>query len=322
MILFYAEQYNGCLADAALELAGVGREIANNSGIELAAVLTGRETRPSISALGEHGVDLVFICEDERLEGYAPEATVHFLASLTTENNPLAVLFAETSRSVDLALRLAARLRVGLASRCISVGSDGAGGLRVTRLGYTDQLQTTVTGAQILILQPRIGEVKRAPRSSRVEVRGLDISPDEIRIKVTEIVKADPRTIPLRQAEFIVSGGNGVRNFELLWKLADRLRASVGGSRVVCDDGRLERERQVGESGMTVKPRCYLAFGISGASQHLRGMQESKLIIAVNTDRFAPLMKLANMAVVADAEAVMEEMLSKLCESNEYSGLR
>ncbi|MCI0590283.1 MAG: electron transfer flavoprotein subunit alpha/FixB family protein [Gammaproteobacteria bacterium] len=315
MILFYAEHNNGRLTDSAYGLTGVGREIADKARLELAAVLIGPGTRSFVSALGEHGVDKVFICEDERLAGYAPEAAVHFLASLIDEKSPLAVLFAETSTSADLAVRLAARLRMGLASRSISIALDGEGDLRITRLGYADQLQTSVTGAQIIIWKSGIGEVKRAPRSPKVDERGLDDSPDAVRVKVIEIIKADPKTIPLRQAEFIVSGGNGVRNFELLWKLADRLRASVGGSRVVCDDGRLERGRQIGESGITVKPRCYLAFGISGASQHLRGMQESKLIIAVNTDRFAPLMKMANMAVVADAEAVIEAMLSRLGES-------
>ena len=124
--------------------------------------------------------------------------------------------------------------------------------------------------------------------------------------------RAAPRTLPLTQAEVSVAGGAGLRDFSLLWELGDRLGAPVAGTRVACDEGRLPRERQVGESGTTVRPRCYLAFGISGASQHLRGMQDSRVIVAVNTDRHAPLMKIANMGVVADAEAVIRSLLERL----------
>ncbi|HZP80185.1 MAG TPA: electron transfer flavoprotein subunit alpha/FixB family protein [Chthonomonadaceae bacterium] len=314
-VLCYAEHQNGRLTDAALEILGAGRALADRARSQLAAALFGTETRPLIETLGEHGADRVLLCEEARLDGYAPEAAVHALADIARQETPRAVLFADTSHSADLAVRLAARLRAAFAPRCTSLAFDPEGRLKVTRTAYADKLQATVLCEQpapIVTLQPGTGEIKPARRTPRVEERPLTLPQEAARLKLLQTLKADPRTVPLAQAEFIVSGGNGVRDFALLWELADRLGASVGGSRVVCDDGRLPRERQIGESGTTVRPRCYLAFGISGASQHLRGMQDSKLIIAINTDRHAPLMKLANMAVIADAEAVLRALLDQL----------
>jgi electron transfer flavoprotein alpha subunit len=311
-ILLFAEHKDGLIPDAALMAAGLARELADKLRCELAAILLGPDTRPLVGLLGEHGVDRVLMCEDPALAGYAPEASVHVLASVISDRQPLAVLFAESLTGADLATRVSARLRLGFASRCTAVVRGAEGKCKATRLGYGDKLQTTSSNAQIMTLQQGIGEVKIVPRPTQMEEIKLSLPPDSVRLKYIKTVKADPRTIALSQAEFIVSGGNGVHDFGLLSDLADRLNAAVGGSRVVCDDGRLPRERQIGESGITVRPRCYVAFGISGASQHVRGMQESKVIIAVNTDRHAPLMKMANMAVVADAEAVMRAMLEHL----------
>ena len=311
-ILCSVEQQNGRLVDTALEIVSAGRALADRAGCELAVALLGSEGRICAGELGQHGTDRVFLCEDARLDGCAPEASVHFLAELFRRLEPRAALFADTSSGADLAVRLAARLRLGFAPRCTSLTFDGEGRLQVTRLAYADRLQATVRGAQVVTLQRGLWEIKPGPRSPHIEENPLTLPAEAARIRYRETRKADPRTIPLPQAEFIVSGGNGVRDFGLLRELADRLGAAVGGSRVVCDDGRLERARQIGESGTTVAPRCYLAFGISGASQHLRGMQDSRLIIAVNTDRYAPLMKLANMAVVADADAVMRALLERL----------
>jgi electron transfer flavoprotein alpha subunit len=292
--------------------AGLARTVADNLRCELTAILLGPDTRPLVGGLAEHGVDRVLMCEDPALSGYAPEASIHAFVSVISDGQPLAVLFADSSIGSDLATRLAARLRLRFAARCTAVVCDAEGIFKAIRLGYGDKLQTTSSNVQVITLQQGIGEVKPVRRPPQVETIELNLPSDAVRLKHIRTLKADPRTIPLSQADFIVSGGNGVRDFGLLSDLADRLHAAVGGSRVVCDAGLLPRERQIGESGTIVRPRCYVAFGISGASQHVRGMQESKLIIAVNTDRHAQLMKMANMAVVADAEAVMRAMLDRL----------
>lgn len=315
MLLLFAEHQNGRLIDATLEAVGMGRTLADKAGEELAAALLGSETCLFTATLGDHGIDRIFLCEDSRLDGYAPEATVHTLVQIVRQHAPKAVLFADNSWSGDIAVRLAARLKAAFAPRCAALSWNTGGCLQATRPTYADRLQAVVVAEKaplIVTLQEGVGEVKRAPRSPQVEEIALRDFPDSTRARLLHTLKADPRTMPLTQAEFIVSGGNGVRDFAVLWELADRLGAAVGGSRVVCDDGRLPRDRQIGESGTIVRPRCYLAFGISGASQHLRGMQDSKLIIAVNTDRHAPLMKLANMAVVGDAEQVIRAMLERL----------
>ncbi|MBI3761932.1 MAG: electron transfer flavoprotein subunit alpha/FixB family protein [Chloroflexi bacterium] len=315
-IWVFAQHADGRPADPSLEALSAARKLADWQNGTVTAISLGPGARNLVAALGEHGADRVIVCDDTRLSGYAPEATVHLLADLVRGRAPLAILFGDAGLGNDLAARLAARLGCGFAPHCTSVEPavelPSQPGFVVKRLAYNDKLQITLAGAQIITLQREAVEIKRAPRAPQVEEVALAIPTEAVRLQIGETLKADPRTIPLAQAEFIISGGNGVRNFAPLWALADRLGAAVGGSRVVCDDGRLPRERQIGESGTTVSPRCYLAFGISGASQHLRGMQDSKLIIVVNSDRHAPLMKLANLAVVADAEAVIRAMVERL----------
>lgn len=311
-ILLFAEHDNGQLQDSVLLAAGLAREVADKARCEVAALSLGPGVEPLVHTLGEHGVDRLLICKDAALAGYAPEASVHVAVSIIRAEDPLTVLFPHSTAGSDLATRVAARLGSGMAAHCtgINIGPDGQ--LRATRLGYSGKLQTVMTAPRVILLQQGVGEVRQVRRVPRVDEIDLNLSPGVVRLEYIRTEKADPKTIPLSQSEFVVSGGNGVQDFGLLSSLADLMKASIGGSRVVCDDGRLPRERQIGESGTTVKPRCYIAFGISGASQHVRGMQDSKLIIAVNTDRHAPLMKMANMAVVADAEAVMKAMLRLL----------
>ena len=311
-ILLFAEHDKGQLQDSVLLAAGLAREIADKARCELAALLLGPGAEPLVNTLGEHGVDRVLICKDPALAGYAPEVAVHVAVSVIKRHEPLTVVFAESTTGSDLATRIAARLQSGFAAHCTGITAGPNGELKSTRLGYSGKLQTITIAPQIIVLEQGVGEGRQVRRVPQVEEIEFHVPPGTIRLDYVKTEKADPNTIPLTQAEFIVSGGNGVQNFGLLSELANEMKATVGGSRVVCDDGRLPRERQIGESGTTVKPRCYIAFGISGASQHVRGMQESKLIIAVNTDRHAPLMKMANMAVVADAEAVMNAMLRLL----------
>jgi electron transfer flavoprotein alpha subunit len=314
MLLCFAEHQKGRLTDATLEQLGFARALADKAKWPLCAVVLGSDAAQLTTQLGEHGVERALLYSDARLDGYAPEAAALALADATRRQTPHAVLFAETPISAELAARLAAKLLAAFAPRCVTLTPEANGGLKATFTAYNDRLQavTTIADAPLVVtVPPGIGEAKRAPKTPVIEEHSLELPAGAARVRHLETVKADPRSVPLQQAAFIVSGGNGVRDFAPLWTLADRLGAAVGGSRVVCDDGRLERARQIGESGVTVRPHCYLAFGISGASQHLRGMQDSKLIIAVNNDRYAPLMKLANMAVIADADAVLQALLEK-----------
>jgi electron transfer flavoprotein alpha subunit len=311
-ILIFAEHSNGQIADATVMAAGFARALADKAKCELAALLLGSEEQRLITVLAEHGVDRVLLCNVPALVGCAPEAATYLAASAFERYQPDLFVFAETLTGSDLARRVAASLRLGLTAHCTTIAVSSDRRMTVTRLGYAERLQTTTPATPIVVLHEGIGEVQKNQRLGQVEVIELKLPSEIQRLQYVETIKADPKKIPLSQAEFIVSGGNGVNDFALLSELANKLKAAIGGSRVVCDDGRLPRERQIGESGTTVKPRCYIAIGISGASQHIRGMQESKLIIAVNTDRHAPLMKMANMAVVADAAEVMRAMLECL----------
>jgi electron transfer flavoprotein alpha subunit len=323
MVMLFAEHHRGRLDSASREAAAAGRVLLDRlpppRRPPLVAVALGPYAAVLRSELAQHGVDRILICEEDRLDGRFPEVRVEVLAELAQREGGAASLLGDTPEGADLAVRLSARcacraqppIGAPLARNCIALEWQGSR-IAATCLGYSGRLQRAVLGPRVVLLRPGAFEAKRAPRAGKLERFVTDSLPTAPGVEVLETIKADPRTVPLGEAEFIISGGNGVRDFGPLWELADRLGASVGGSRVVCDDGRLPRERQVGESGATVRPRCYLAFGISGAIQHLRGMQESELIIAVNTDPFAPLMKLANLAAVGDAQATIEALQKRL----------
>ncbi len=311
----FAEHDEGRVPETTLEALGAARRLTATAPAagRVVALALGRGSAAAVAALARHGAHVVRVADDPRLDASAPEGCAAVLASAhaTAESTPTAFLFPATRRARELGTRVAARRRVAFVPDVLALGwRDGQ--LASQRLAYEDRIQLTLLGGRIVVLGPLAGEVQSFSGDALVEP--LPVDPGSTLPHVTLVARhrADPRTVPLNQADFIVAGGNGVRDFALLWQFADLVGAAVGGSRVACDDGRLDPARQIGESGITVAPRCYMAFGISGASQHVRGMRDSKLVITVNRDRHAPIHDLAALAVIGDAGEILQALVARL----------
>lgn len=312
----FAEHNEGRVPKATLEALGAARRLTASAAAgarRVVALALGRRSLATADALGRHGAHVVRVADDPRLGVEAPEASAAVLASAYAKSEcaPSAFLFPATRHGRELAARVAARRRVAFVPDVLALGWED-GQIEAQRLAYDDRIQLTLIGGRIVVLGPQAGEVESFAGETVVEPLPVDPEPGQPRVTVVARYSPDPRSVPLAQADLIVAGGNGVKDFDLLWRFADLIGAAVGGTRVVCDDGRLDPARQIGESGVTVAPQCYIAFGISGASQHLRGVRDSKLVITVNWDRHAPIHNLAALAVIGDAGEILRALVARL----------
>ena len=316
-----AEQRQGELQEISLELVCWGRKIADKLNEELCALLFGDDIAGLASDLSRYGADKVYIISDRSPIGYPPEAYTEALSTLITEQAPRVILFGATVFGRDLASRLAARLKTGLASDCTALEVSDDGLLSAARPVYGGQLDATVTspGAkpQIATVRPGIIDVKPSQIDRKAEIITVETQPATTRSQTVGFIKADPRTVRLDEAEIIIAGGGGIdrkENFQLLQELAELLGGCVGVSRVPVDRGWVTLEKQIGQTGMTVAPKLYIAFGISGSIYHTMGMKDSKVIVAINKDRNAPFFKLADMLIVGDCRELLTALIHSLQE--------
>ena len=315
-----AEQRSGELQEVTLELISEGRKLADKLKEELTVVLVGHNVSPMIAVFGQHGADIVYQVDNPHLANYAAEFYTDVIADLLKEHRPRLALCGATSLGKDLGARLAARLKVGLVSDCVNMTVAEDGSLVLTKPTFGGRTYTNVgciNKPQLATVRTGLMEVKKAwiPKTPQVVVVKPEIDPNKLRVKVVGFVKADPKTVSLTEAEVIVSGGRGIGskdNFKIIEDLAEALGASVACSRVPVDEGWAPFERQVGQTGKTVTPRLYFACGISGAIYHTMGMKDSKAIIAINTDKNAPILKLADVGVVGDLHAILPELTAQL----------
>jgi len=325
-----AEQRGGQLQDVSLELASEGRKLADKLRQQLGAVVVGSEVTGLAQPLAQHGADKVWLLDSPQLATYSPELYAASISDLIRANQPALVLCGDTSIGQDLVPRLAAKLKTGLVTGCTAISLDDKGLVSCTKPSYGDKASSTVVCAkarpQMLTVRPGVMEVGKANPSRKAEV--VKITPEfsgETKTRVVNFIKADPKTVTLTEAEAIVAGGGGVGGAEkwhLIEELADALGASLAASRVAVDAGWVTSERQVGQTGKTVSPRLYIAIGISGAIQHTMGMKDSKLIVAINRDRNAPIFKLADVKVIGDlAEIVpaITERIREVTKSRQHS---
>ena len=249
---------------------------------------------------GAAGVDRLLRATDPAFAGYAPEVKAAAALAAVGRLKPRHVLLPDSPLGGgDLARRLAVRLGVRLAAR-------------VQRLTSEEIACRADAGRSDILRRPPL-VVALAPEAAdpvtgtRHEARALDPIAIEATPRLVDngLAAVDPNAVPLKEADFIVSAGNGVTDWDAFHAVAGALGAAEGGSRVVCDAGLLPRGRQVGASGTLVEPRCYLAFGIAGAPQHLQGIARCERVVAVNTDLHADMVKRADLAIIADAQAVM-----------------
>jgi len=310
-IWIFAEQRDGELMNVGPELLGVGRELADTLSVPLSAVLLGSETDGMPQELIHYGADQVYVVDHPLLEQYQTDIYAKALKSLVDRYLPEIFLFGATTIGRDLAPRLAVRLRTGLTADCTGLVVDPEKRLLAqTRPAFGGNLMATILipnhRPQMSTVRPNV--MKRLePQTSRegkiIQVKDVSIQAEDICTRILEIVHDADTTVNLQEAEIIVSGGRGLgkpENFELIRELASVIGGAVGASRATVDAGWIPSYHQVGQTGKTVHPKLYIACGISGAIQHLIGMQTSDIIVAINKDPDAPIFDVATYGIAAD----------------------
>lgn len=313
-IWVFCEQRDGEVQSVALELIGVARELAEKTGEKVNAILLGHNVKDKAADLIAHGADGVYVVDHQNLEKFVTEPYAQAVTHIAKKYEPNVILFGATSIGRDLAPRLSARLKTGLTADCTKLEMDEAGNLFMTRPAFGGNLFATIicpdSRPQMSTVRPGVMKKLEADASRTGEVVLESIEWDESKFAVTVIeeVKSERAEANIEEAKILVSCGRGVKNIDNAYELASKLKGTVSASRTLVDTGIVDHARQVGQTGKTVRPEAYLAFGISGAIQHLAGMEESEFIVAVNTDKNAPIFKVANLGIVADAEAVFKNL--------------
>lgn len=340
----YAEQRAGKLMNVSLELLGEGSKLAKEIGDrKVCALLIGDETDHLVPELYAYGADVIYQIEDPLLKNFTTDGYTKVMTDAIKEYKPEIVLYGATHVGRDLAPRVAARLDTGLTADCtrldVSTGNyikylnkyttlDTSGmdpdsddkNLKQTRPAFGGNIMATIicpkNRPQMATVRPGVMTKLEKDVSKTGELVKVkhSLSESDIRTEVVEVVKAAKELVSLTDAEIICSGGRGLGDpsgFELIEKLANAVGGVVGSSRAAVDSGWIDHSHQVGQTGTTVKPKIYFACGISGAIQHLAGMQTSDLIVAINKDSDAPIFEVADYGIVGDLYKVVPKIIDE-----------
>ena len=318
----FAEQRDGKLMQVAIELLGEGKKLAEAVGCELCAVLCGSNVDGLADELFEYGADKVYYADAPELAHYTTDGYTKTIYEAISQYKPEIVLLGATHIGRDLGPCLAVKCNTGLTADCTKLEIDPeTKGIKQTRPAFGGNLMATIVcpnhRPQMSTVRPGVMEKAQRVPGRKGELIRLNVSFKEgdIRTKILEVVKSAKEMVSLTDAEVIVSGGMGLgkpEGFELLKQLADKFHGTIASSRAAVDAGWIDHAYQVGQTGTTVKPKIYFACGISGAIQHVAGMQNSGLIVAINTNENAPIFDIADIGIVGDLykviPAIMEEM--------------
>ncbi len=315
-----AEQRNGNIQNVTHELLGKARELAETRECEVCAVVMGHGLNGAGEELISHGADRVYVSDAEFLGRYRTIPYERVISDLINKNRPEVILFGATSMGRDLAPRLANRFRTGLTADCTGLNISPEGELLQTRPAFGGNIMASIATPDH---RPQMATVRPGVMSSSflAERKGEKIAVDVEKketddfVEILKIIKKEKRNVDLEKAKVIVAGGRGLgdqENFKMLEDLAKIFSGEVGASRGAVEEGWAPQTRQIGQTGKTVRPSLYIACGISGAVQHLAGMESSDVIIAINKDPNAPIVKAANYALVGDLKRVIPEIISKL----------
>jgi electron transfer flavoprotein alpha subunit len=318
-----AEVEDGALTPVSLEMVGKARELAAALGAYVHSILLGENLEGLAQELIHRGADSVYLADDPRLAEYHLETYAKILGDLFQEEKPEIILFGATELGQELASRLAQRLGTGLISDCLDLSIDETERVLVARhpvyggeyfhvstfLGAKPQIATVRPGAFRLPFadEYRYGDVEEIA----VNLEGIE---GQVKVLSVSAEEAQPQ-VPLSKARVIVAGGRGVgdaEGFALVEELAETLGGQVAGSRGALDEGWIEEDRQVGMSGLTVKPDLYIACGISGDVHHYFAMQESRFVVAIHKNPDAPIFKVADVGIVGDPREVIPALLAEL----------
>ena len=328
----FAEQQDGELHDVSLELCGRARKLADQLGVKVGAVLPGKGVSQSAQKLIAQGVDKVYFVEDDRLEYFRTDPFAKVLVELITKHRPQIVLYGATNIGRDLAPRVASATRSGMTADCTDLEISDVTDAKTKEVHKNLLLQIRPAfGGNIIATivnydqWPQMATVREGvmpmldPDPSRKgEIIRESVTLDDT-LFVVEVIKrhVEKRHLNLKGARIIVAGGAGVgskENFDLIYELAGAIGGAVGASRAAVDSGYIGHEHQIGQTGTTVRPALYIAAGISGAIQHRAGMEESAKIIAINSDKDAPIFGVAHYGIVGDLKTVIPMMIKAFKE--------
>jgi electron transfer flavoprotein alpha subunit len=300
-IMVVAEQSDGAFRKITFEMLSEGKRIADTLGCQLTAVVLGSDIETCAKELQVYGPGRILAVEDSQLAEYLTDAYANALAGVIEKEDPGILLFGASVQGKDLSARIAARFDAPLATDCVTIACDG-GGLIATRPIYGGKLLADV------VLEGERQMFSIRPNTTEILETGGDAVVEKISGKMGSMVttfiekRMESGKIDLSEADIVISGGRGMGgdNYTVIEALAEALGAAVGASRAAVDEGWRSHSDQVGQTGKVVSPGLYMAFGISGAIQHLAGMSSSKVIVAINNDAEAPIFTKADYAVVAD----------------------
>lgn len=322
-ILIVAEQKEGRAKNATWELVALGQHLAQDLGKGLGVVMLGRGLESGLRDLSLKKVDTIYSADHPRLENYTPEAYVKVLKSLIEEQKPYLVLIAHSTTGVDFAPRLSAACHALLISACVGYAKEGDRPVFIRQVFNAKlNMKMAFRGEPPYFVSVQAGafsadDVQAGSGAAPVVPVAVNLTEADVPRKVIERIAAEKGEADLSQAPIIISGGRGLgkkENFSYIFDLAKAIGGAVGASRPVVDAEWLPREYQIGSSGQTVNPKLYIACGISGAIQHLVGMQTSRCIVAINKDANAPIFKVAHYGVVDDLFKVIPALIKAINE--------
>ena len=334
-VFVFAQQVDNVVSGIAYELLGKGKELAAKLETEVTAVLIGSDVKGLADSLAEYGADKVIVVDDPELKEYRTEPYAHALASVINEFKPEIVLVGATAIGRDLGPTVSARVATGLTADCtvLEIGDfplvaipgkedeQKHNQLLMTRPAFGGNTIATIacpnTRPQMATVRPGVMQKIDPIDGAKAEVIEYNpgFTPNNKYVTIKEVVKAVSDTVDIMAAKILVSGGRGVgspENFKLLEDLAEVLGGTVSCSRAVVDSGWKPKDLQVGQTGKTVRPNVYFAIGISGAIQHVAGMEESDIIVAINKDEDAPIFDVADYGIVGDLNKIVPQLTEEI----------
>ncbi|MCI5595846.1 MAG: electron transfer flavoprotein subunit alpha/FixB family protein [Lachnospiraceae bacterium] len=327
-VFVFAQQVDAKVSGVTYELIGKANELAADLGTDVTAVVLGSGVKGLADDLAAYGADKVIIVDDPVLAEYTTEPYTQAMDAVINEFKPEIVLYGATAIGRDLAPRISARVKSGLTADCTKLEIDpeadpdsGLHNLRMTRPAFGGNIMATIlikkNRPQMATVRPGVMQKLEKDPSKKAEV--IEFNPELTKnnkyVTVEEVVKKISDKVDIMDAKILVSGGRGVgskENFKLLYDFADAIGGTVSSSRAAVDSGWTEKDQQVGQTGKTVRPHVYFAIGISGAIQHVAGMEESDIIIAINKDETAPIFDVADYGIVGDLNQILPLLTEKV----------
>jgi electron transfer flavoprotein alpha subunit len=315
----YVEHKEGAFTPMSYELFGIGRKLAGDLGSNLCALVIGENTDELAKEAGFYGASKVYAVDGAPFKTFRAQAYAKAAAAVMDKYKPDLVLYRSTTQGADLSAACAVALDTGLGSDAIGLEIDGAKAVKMTRAAFGGRYLVGVvnskTKPQMATVRPKVFAMAERDESKQAEVvkEAVAVAEDDLRTKVLEFMRSEVQ-VNLVEADIIVSGGRGVgkpEGFKILRDLANTLGAALGASRAAVDSGWIPQEHQVGQTGKTVKPKIYIACGISGAIQHLAGMRTSDCIVAINKDAEAPIFRVASYGIVGDYNQVVPKLIDE-----------